>query len=213
MPKPPLTRRDMLMKCAALGSLSVASPFSLAEALDAWERNAQNNAVPPTPWCGIGPFYKRGSPHTARLRAPGDPGLPLVVSGQVVGTNATAIPAATLEVWQTDHLGHYDVDGYRYRATLVANSSGDYSFDSVMPGHYPGRVCQHIHYLVAAPGYKTLITQLYFATDPVFEGDPDKNYTRDYVITSRELVRSVTLTGDPKDMHAAVSFPIVLERL
>jgi hypothetical protein len=56
-------------------------------------------------------------------------------------------------------------------------------------------------------------TQLYFATDPVFEGDPDKNYTRDYVITSRELVRSVTLIGDPKDMHAAVSFPIVLDRL
>jgi protocatechuate 3,4-dioxygenase beta subunit len=213
MQKPPLTRRDMLMKCAALGSLSVASPFSLAEALDAWERNAQNKALPPTPWCGIGPFYKRRAPHTARLRAPGDPGLPLVVSGQVVGTDATAIPDATLEVWQTDHVGHYDVDGYRYRATLVANSSGDYSFDSVMPGHYPGRVCQHIHYLVAAPGYKILVTQLYFATDPVFEGDPDKNYTRDYVITSRELVRSVTLIGDPKDMHAAVSFPIVLDRL
>ena len=82
-----------------------------------------------------------------------------------------------------------------------------------MPGHYPGRICQHIHYLVAAPGYRTLITQLYFATDPVFEGDPDKNYIRDSVITSRELVRPVTLTGDPKDMHAAVSFPLVLERL
>ncbi len=213
MQKLPLTRRDILMKCAALGFLSVASPFSLAEALDAWERNAQNKALPPTPWCGIGPFYKRRAPHTARLRVPGDPGLPLVVSGQVVGTDATAIPDATLEVWQTDHLGHYDVDGYRYRAILAANSSGDYSFDSVMPGHYPGRICQHVHYLVSAPGYKTLITQLYFATDPVFEGDPNKNYTRDYVITSRELVRSVSLTGDPKDMHAAVSFPLVLDRL
>jgi len=136
-----------------------------------------------------------------------------VVSGQVVSTNAAAVPEASIEIWQTDHLGHYDVEGYRYRATLVANSSGDYSFDSVMPGHYPGRVCQHVHYLVTAPGYRTLVTQLYFATDPVFEGDPDKNFTRDYVITSRELVRSVTLTGDPKDMHAAVSFPIVLERL
>src|SRR5215472_16673973 len=95
MPKPPLTRRDMLMKCAALGSLSVASPFSLAEALDAWERNAQNKALPPTPWCGIGPFYKRRAPHTAQLRAPSDPGLALVVSGKVVGTDATAIPDAT----------------------------------------------------------------------------------------------------------------------
>lgn len=213
MQKPPLTRRDMLMKCAALGFLSVASQFSLAVALDAWERNAQNRTLSPTPWCGIGPFYKRRAPHTARLRAPGDPGLPLVVSGQVVGMDATAIPDASIEIWQTDHLGHYDVAGFRYRATLIANSSGDYSFESVMPGHYPDRVCQHIHYVIVAPGYRTLITQLYFATDPVFDGNPDKNYTRDHVITSRELVRPVSLTGDPKDMHAAVSFPIVLERL
>jgi len=82
-----------------------------------------------------------------------------------------------------------------------------------MPGHYPDRVCQHIHYLISAPGYKPLTTQLYFATDPVFEGDPDKNYTRDPVIQSRDLVRPVTLKGDPKDIHAAVLFPIVLERL
>jgi len=177
----------MLMKCAALGSLCVASPFSLAEALDGWERNAQSKALPPTPWCEIGPFYKRRAPHTARLRAPGDPGLQLVVSGRVVGTDAAVIPNATIEVWQTDHLGHYDVGGYRYRATLVASSSGDYSFDSVMPGHYPDRVCQHIHYLVAAPGYRTLVTQLYFATDPVFEGDPDKHYSRDNVIPKSSL--------------------------
>src|SRR5260370_6870305 len=203
----------MMMKGAALGSLSVASPFLLAEALDAWERNAQNKALPPTPWCGIGPFYKRRAPHTARLLAPGDPGLPLVVSGQVVGTDATAIADATIEVWQTDHLGHYDVDGYRYRATLAANSSGDYSFDSVMPGHYPGRICQHIHYLVAAPGYKTLITHLYFATDPVFYGDPDTNYTLGYFITSCQRVSSGTLTGGPNDLHACVSFSLGVERL
>jgi protocatechuate 3,4-dioxygenase beta subunit len=82
-----------------------------------------------------------------------------------------------------------------------------------MPGHYPGRVCQHIHYLISAPGHKALTTQLYFATDPVFEGDPDRNYTRDPLIYSRELVRPVTLLGDPKDIRAAVNFEIVLERL
>jgi protocatechuate 3,4-dioxygenase beta subunit len=82
-----------------------------------------------------------------------------------------------------------------------------------MPGHYPARVCQHIHYLVRAEGCKPLITQLYFATDPVFDGDPDKNFQRDDLIWSRELVRPVMLKGDPKDVSAAVNFEIVLEGL
>ena len=82
-----------------------------------------------------------------------------------------------------------------------------------MPGHYPARVCQHVHYVVTAPGHKPLVTQLYFATDPVFDGDPDKNYGKDPLIISRELVRPVTLTGDPKTIQAAVQFDVVLERL
>jgi protocatechuate 3,4-dioxygenase beta subunit len=81
-----------------------------------------------------------------------------------------------------------------------------------LPGHYPDRVCQHIHYLVTAPGHKPLTTQLYFASDPVFDGDPDKNFSRDPLIISRELVRPVILKGDPKQVVAAVSFDIVLEK-
>jgi protocatechuate 3,4-dioxygenase beta subunit len=82
-----------------------------------------------------------------------------------------------------------------------------------MPGHYPARVCQHIHYVVTAEGHKALITQLYFATDSAFEGDPDRNYSRDPLIMSRELVRPVMLTGDPKAVQAMVTFEVVLERL
>jgi protocatechuate 3,4-dioxygenase beta subunit len=67
--------------------------------------------------------------------------------------------------------------------------------------------------MITAPGNKPLTTQLYFATDPVFEGDPKKNYTRDPLIQSVDLVRPVTLAGDPKDIRAVVNFDIVLERL
>jgi protocatechuate 3,4-dioxygenase beta subunit len=70
-----------------------------------------------------------------------------------------------------------------------------------------------VHYLVTAPGHKPLITQLYFATDPVFAGDPDKNFTRDPLITSRELVRPVVIKGDPKQIIAAVNFDLVMETL
>jgi protocatechuate 3,4-dioxygenase beta subunit len=172
----------------------------------------QNEQCKPTPPNDLGPFYKRLAPEAASLRAPGDPGMPLAVSGRILNTRGEKLSGAVLEVWQTNHVGHYDVEGYRYRAKLIADASGAYKFDSVVPGHYPDRVCQHIHYLVTAPGHKPLVTQLYFATDPVFEGDPDKNFSRDPLIHSRELVRPVTLAGDPKDIIAKVQFELCLER-
>ena len=207
-----LTRREILEKCIALGSVSVVSSFPVAAVLDAFGQMEARNRRP-TPPNEIGPFYKKRAPETAMLRAPGDPGMPLAVSGQVFNTRGDALSNAVVEVWQTDHLGHYDLDGYRYRAKLPADHSGGYEFDSVMPGHYPDRVCQHVHYLATAPGHKPLVTQLYFATDPVFEGDPDRNFARDPLIHSRELVRPVMLIGDPKEIQAAVKFELVLELL
>jgi protocatechuate 3,4-dioxygenase beta subunit len=208
------TRRDALLRCAALGSLKLVAPaLGLTEAVSAFEQAEQATARRATQWNEIGPFYKRSAPNTSQLRAPNDPGLDLAVSGRVFDTRGDALTGAKVEIWQADHLGLYDLDGYRYRAALVADSSGVYTFESVMPGHYPARVCQHIHYVVTAPGHKALVTQLYFATDPVFEGNPDKNYAKDPLVLSRELVRPVSLVGDPKTIRAAVQFDVVLERL
>jgi protocatechuate 3,4-dioxygenase beta subunit len=72
-------------------------------------------------------------------------------------------------------------------------------------------VARHIHYFVTAPGY-LLSTQLYFATDEVFGGDVDRNYTKDPLITSRSLVRPVTLASSPEAPTASVEFDIVLEK-
>jgi protocatechuate 3,4-dioxygenase beta subunit len=173
----------------------------------------KTHALKATHWNEIGPFYKRGAPNNPQLRAPDDPGLPITVSGRVFDTRGDRIQGASVEVWHTDHLGLYDLEGYRYRASLLTDEAGVYSFNSTMPGHYPARVCQHIHYIVTAPRCKPLVTQLYFATDSVFEGDPDRNYTRDPLVLSRELVRPVTLSGDPREIHANVTFEIVLEPL
>lgn len=206
----PLSRRDLLAKCMALGVVTSTANLLPAALAEAWEGNETRK---PTPLAELGPFYKRRAPDSNILREHGDPGMPLVVEGQILDTRGDAIPGAIVEVWQTNHVGLYDLDGYRYRAKLAAKAEGKYDFSTVIPGHYPARVCQHIHYLVTAPGHKPIITQLYFATDPVFDGDPDKNYTRDPLVTSRELVRPVTLVGDPKDIHAAVRFELVMEML
>jgi len=205
------SRRDLLERCAVFGAVTLASSISLPVLVEAWDAAEQKKQ--PTPFCELGPFYKREAPNTSTLRNSGDAGMPLTVSGVIYDTRGTIIPDAKLEIWQTDNDGHYDIEGYRYRALLNPGAKGSYSIDSVMPGHYPQRVCQHVHYLVTAPEHKSLITQLYFATDPVFDGDPDMNYSRDPLITSRELVRPVVIKGDPKQIIAAVNFDLVMETL
>jgi len=209
--RPPLTRREILGK--GLGSLAILSSSPVLGGAEALAEQRETQHRRPTPPNEIGPFYKKSAPKTAMLRSPGDPGMPLMVRGQVFNARGDALPNAVIEVWQADHLGHYDLDGYRYRAQLPLDPTGTYQFDSVIPGHYPDRVCQSIHYLVLVPGYKPLVTQLYFATDPVFDGDPDHNFGRDPLLHSRDLVRPVVLAGDPHDMQAVVHFDLVLELL
>lgn len=209
MPRRSLSRRELIEACLAGGVLAIAPPLG-AEALAAlWEEQEPRAPTPPN---ALGPFYKKRAPRAEVLRAPGDPGLPLRVAGRVFDTRGEALPDSTIEVWHADHLGHYDLEGYRYRSTLTPDEKGGYRFETVMPGHYPGRVAQHVHYLVSAPGHKTLVTQLYFATDPVFEGDPDRNANKDPLVHSRELIRPVLIGGDPKSTVASVSFELCLER-
>jgi protocatechuate 3,4-dioxygenase beta subunit len=207
----PLSRRDLLEKCAAAGLLLVAPPFTIAERVPRLEDGPGLTPRHPTPPNDLGPFFKRNAPRVGKLAPEGAPGLPLSVSGQVFSTRGDRLPDAVVEVWHTSHAGVYDNQGFNYRGRPPLDA-GKYGFESVMPGHYPDRVCQHVHYRIMAPGHKPLITQLYFATDPVFEGDPDRNFGKDPLIHTRELVRPVTIAGDPGSPRAVVTFDIVLER-
>jgi len=194
----PLTRRELVEAGLSLGAALVAAPALGAAA-----------ALPLTPENELGPFYKKGAPTSANLIVPGEAGLPLLVSGKVLDPTGKPLSGAIIEVWHADARGIYDLEGYRYRSRLVAAADGTYRFQTVMPGHYPERVAQHIHYRVSAPGRKVLVTQLYFATDPAFAGDPDHNFSKDPLVRDRRLVRPVTLddSGGPR---AAVLFDAVL---
>lgn len=210
MPTRAWSRRDVLRQCLASGALIVPAGWGEAEALYAW-LDPQSSRQP-TPRSEMGPFYKSQAPDTSVLRTSGDRGMPLAVAGRVITVNGEVVPGARVEVWQADDEGLYDLEGFKYRATLSPGTAGAYRFDSVMPGHYPARVARHVHYFVTAPGYRPLTTQLYFATDEVFEGNPDRHYTKDPLITSRSLVRPVTLGGRPDTPNASVEFELVLEK-
>ena len=206
-----LTRRAVLEKCCVRGLLIAGAPMCGSKLVTLWAET-ESLARKITHVNVMGPFYKKGAPDNPVLRGPNDPGIPLQVSGRIVNTRGEAVQDARIEVWQADHDGHYDVKGYRYRAKLSVDSAAGYKFETVMPGHYPDRVAQHIHYIISAPGHKPLVTQLYFATDPVFEGDPDKNFGKDPLVESRELIRPVTLFEKPAAPHAAVVFEVCIER-
>ncbi len=203
-----LTRRDWLER-SLRSALVLATPVSFST-LEAFAEG-KSPALKPTPPNALGPFFKKGAPQTNTLRQPGDPGFPLRVSGRILDTRGDVVPEAHVEVWQTDQLGRYDLTGYRYRPNLNLGKKAEYQFDSVMPGHYPGRVGQHIHYMVTAPGHKPLVTQLYFATDPLFNGDPEHNYKKEPLLASSDLIRPVRLYERPDDIHAEVLFELCLE--
>ena len=206
------SRRDLFSKCVALGVVKLGAGLTITTAFDSWLR-AETVPRPATPTDQLGPFYKKGTPqspgHSAMLREPGDPGLQLAVAGAVYSTRGEVLPGAKIDVWQTDHHGKYDITGYRYRALLRAGVNGEYGFQSVLPGHYPARKCQHIHFLVQAEGHKPLVTQMYFGSDPIFKGDPAKNMNDD--CPSVELVRPILLSDQATTMGASATFELVLE--
>jgi protocatechuate 3,4-dioxygenase beta subunit len=134
----------------------------------------------PTEDCILGPFYRPGAPFRAKVTPPLEAGVVLVVAGRVWGFDTRKpLAGAALDVWQANARGRYDNDDPRNpprkdvfvnRARLIADETGYYEFETVHPGAYkigpdtwrPS----HIHYAISHPGYKTLVTQLFFKGDP-----------------------------------------------
>jgi len=210
-------RRQMLELCISRGLLVAGAAATPQPRLLAFWQQTEQQAQQPTSPDVLGPFFRKGAPDNRILRAPGDPGFPLKVVGRVINTKGQLVEGAKVDLWHADHTGRYDTRGYRYRARISPDAKGGYTVETVMPGHYADRPAQHIHYLIAAPGHKTLVTQAYFATDPFFEGNPEKNWHKKGIAAHKELVMPVKLfeggigTG-AEPPHAEIVFDIVLEK-
>lgn len=121
-----------------------------------------------------GPFFKPGAPKRTRLVEADAPGVPLSLSGTVVGPDCKPLRDVHMELWQADPHGAYDNTGNRFRARLTLRD-GRFHFDTRVPGRYlNGREYRpsHIHIKVAARGFAPLTTQLYFPGDPYNARDP-----------------------------------------
>ena len=139
----------------ALSQLATASP-----ALACIERT-------PTPHAWLGPHDFSSAPAERELWRKGDPGEPLVLTLRVLDTCGEPVPGARV------HLLHADQDGEhrpgRYRALLDADARGTVDLITVYPG-YAGDLARHVHFIVTHPGYRDLVTRLYFKNDPAAQG-------------------------------------------
>lgn len=143
----------------------------------------------------FGPFFVANSPRFAigDNIANGAPGEPCYMEGSVRSLAGEAIPNARIEIWQADDEGHYDVQvtdlaAARGRGHLFSDGDGRYAFWSVRPSAYPipddGPVGDllaaakrspmrpaHVHFMITAPGYQTLVTHVFAEGDPYLDSD------------------------------------------
>jgi hydroxyquinol 1,2-dioxygenase len=160
----------------------------------------QNHAAPAgaTEATVLGPFFVEGAPEVADGAdiANGAKGAPALVRARVVGLDGDPVGGATIDVWQSDEEGLYDVqrppgaDGVeaQARARLRSGPDGQFTFWSVLPEHYPiphdgpvGALLDalgrhpwrpaHLHFLIDAPGYDRLITHVFRSGDPYLDSD------------------------------------------
>lgn len=146
----------------------------------------------------FGPFFIEDAPHfkLGDDIAQGASGELCFVSGRVLNSQGEGIADAEIQVWQCDDEGFYDVQyaelaHAQCRGVLHGACDGGFNFRSVLPVPYPiphdGPVGQmlealgrhpwrpaHLHFMIKASGYQTLITHVfrdddqYLASDAVF---------------------------------------------
>ena len=119
-----------------------------------------------------GPYYLAGAPFRNQLAGPDEKGDRAVIKGTVFQSDCKSpIRDALIEVWQTDAAGeyYYQNAGFRLRGQMKTDMNGNYEFSTIKPGRYRilnGFRPAHIHLKISHPGYRTVITQLYFKGDP-----------------------------------------------
>jgi len=144
----------------------------------------------------LGPFYtgpQRELANGDSILLREEDGEPLVLRGRVAKEQGVPIAGAKVEVWQTATNQLYDVQDAEQprghlRATFRTDADGHYEFKTVMPVSYPipsdgpaGQLLEslgrhpfrpaHVHFMISAPGYRTLITHLFVAGDRYLDSD------------------------------------------
>lgn len=143
----------------------------------------------------LGPFHIAGAPP---LPVGGDlkgdfVGEVVLVEGTVRDPSGAPIPGVELDVWQTAPNGLYSSQDpaqatYSFHGLLTAGADGRYAFTTVRPVPYEvptdgpagellratGRHAwrpSHLHFIIKAPGFRSLVTEVFPDDDPYLDED------------------------------------------
>lgn len=142
----------------------------------------------------LGPFFREDAPRfdTGAQIATRDARSEVVLFGRVTDKAGRPIAGADVGVWQTGSDGLYDMqhDGHAMdcRGVFTTDTDGRYLIRAVRPLGYGipmdgpvgdmiraqkrhGMRPAHVHFLVAAKGFRELVTALYLADDPHLHDD------------------------------------------
>jgi len=169
----------------------------------------------------LGPFFREQAPEidlggslVQVAQAP-----EILIYGQVTDGAGHAVPGAEIDVWQTNAEGQYDLQAHYpsvmdMRGRLRCDAEGRFRFRTVRPLGYMipmdgpvgdlvkrqarhGYRPAHIHFLIAAPGYRELVTALYFADDDHVDSDTVFGVSRSLVISPRTDLPDTPAPGMP----------------
>jgi catechol 1,2-dioxygenase len=169
----------------------------------------------------LGPFYagqqrELAAGESILLRE--EESAPLQMRGRVTDSRARPIVNAFVEVWQTAPNQLYDVQDENQpeghlRGSFRTDVAGAYRFRTIMPVSYPipndgpaGQLLAamgrhpfrpaHIHFMISAPGYRTLVTHLFLDGDEYLDSDAVFGVKPSLIIRPRPIAGINTVEYD-----------------
>ena len=158
----------------------------------------------------LGPFHSVGAPLLpvgGDLKKDND-GATVVVEGFVKDVNGNPVNGAVIELWQTAENGlYYSQDGdqqdFNLTCSMKTGPDGRYALTTVKPAPYKvpddgpvgelfratGRIPwrpSHLHFIVQAPGLKSLVTEVFADGDPYLDRDAVFGVREDLIMRYEE---------------------------
>ena len=142
------------------------------------------------PWCSAESVAPEDADLTRNAGTSGEAiGQRLILTGHVTDERGAPLPNMLIEIWQANAAGRYVHKADQWPGPLdpnflgigrcLTNDAGAYRFLTIRPGAYPWRNelnawrPAHIHFSLLGHAWKDrLVTQMYFADDPLLGRDP-----------------------------------------
>jgi catechol 1,2-dioxygenase len=165
----------------------------------------------------LGPFHMVDSPprELGDSISVVDGGEPTLITGQVLAVDGAELGGATVDVWQADDQGFYDVQKPEsvpvgdLRGLFTCDAHGRFAFRTILPAPYPipfdgpvgtllaatGRHPYrpaHIHFIASAAGHATLTTHVFVEGSPYLDSDAVFG-VKDSLVTDFPLVEDADL--------------------